>query len=107
MDARGHRSRGLARVNRLTGWLAGGALVASGAFVAMLAHPHASSSASQRSGSAGATSPGATAPVGPTTSLDPYGDGSGGASVAPAPLNPPVQIPQQSYSQSQVSSGAS
>jgi hypothetical protein len=105
MDARRHRSRGLARVNRLTGWLAGGALVASGAFVALLAHPHASSSASQPSGSAGATSP-----VAPTTSVDPYAggysDGSGGA-VTPAPLNPPVQIPQQSSQQAQVSTGAS
>ncbi len=47
MDAR-TRSRGLARVNRLTGWLAGGAVVVSGAFVALLAHPQARSGAASR-----------------------------------------------------------
>ena len=55
MDAR-TRSRGFARVNRLTGWLAGGAVVVSGAFVALLAHPHASS------GAAGTSTP-TTAPT--------------------------------------------
>jgi len=119
MDARRHRSKGLARVNRLTGWLAGGALVASGAFMALLAHPHASAgSAKPATGPVGGSaSPGVTA--GPTTTVDPFAgsglsdgsgvsDGSNGdGSVATAPLQAPVQVPQVSPRQSQVSSGGS
>ena len=90
MDAR-TRSRGLTRVNRLTGWLAGGAVVASGAFVALLAHPHASSGAAGTRPprpfrpTPGVTAPADTAPGATdsppttgdaTTTLDPFNGSS-------------------------------
>ncbi len=101
MDPRRARTHGLQRVNRLTGWLAGGAMVASGAFVALLARPHATSAASHApTGSVGA---------GVTTTLDPYAPdgGSGYGGAVAQPLSPPAQVPVPSPSQGQVSSGGS
>ncbi len=100
--------------------MAGGALVVSGAFVALLAQPHARSGAATTTttdpAASAVTTPEVTAPGvteappvtgAPTTTLDPLGgtsiDGGGSA----APLNPPVQVPRSSSRSSQVSSGAS
>jgi hypothetical protein len=119
MDARRRRSRGLTQINRLTAWVAGGALVASGGFVALLARPstHPAPTA-PANGSTGA-GPSVTAPPTGATTVDPnatdpvggssdggYQDGSG-ATVAPTPINPPVQVPRPSSRQAQVTTGAS
>ena len=115
MDARRQRSRGLDQINRLTGWLAGGALVASAAFVALLARPSTSPASTPPSSRSGPADTGVTAPpVSSATTVDPNvagsvdgnGDGTSG-SVAPAPLNPPVQAPRQSSRQAQATTGAS
>jgi len=99
MDPRRARTQGLQRVSRLTAWMAGGAVVVSGAFVALLARPHLSTAQTRTPLGAG----------GATTTLDPFGGGGsvddGGA--AAQPLNPPVQAPLPSAGPAQVSSGAS
>ncbi|HVN50388.1 MAG TPA: hypothetical protein VMT43_03090 [Acidimicrobiales bacterium] len=100
MDPRHARSRGLRQVNRVTSWLVGGALVASGGFVALLARPHSTAAGRATAGSG----------AGVTTTLDPFGGGGGAVDdggPAAQPLNPPVQPPLPSASQGQVSTGAS
>jgi hypothetical protein len=102
MDRRAVRRAGLQRVTRVTGWLAAGALVASGAFVALLARPTATSAART------------TTPPGPSTSTPAAGGdgtpttlgGDQGGSVGPA-LSPPVQVPQATQAPAQVTSGQS
>ena len=104
VDPRHARSRGLQRVNRLTGWLAAGALAVSGAFVALLARPHATSAASHPHLGSG---------VGQvtTTTLDPFAGQDGGpvddGGVSTQPLAPPTQAPLPTVNQGQVSSGGS
>jgi hypothetical protein len=100
MDARHRRTQGLARVNRLTGWLAGGALVVTGGFAALLAQPR-SHTAAPPTGPVGS---GVGATSGSSTA------GTQGASAGQAsqqPLSPPDVSPQPAQSQSQVSTGAS
>jgi hypothetical protein len=103
VDPRHARSRGLQRVNRLTGWLAAGALAVSGAFVALLARPHTTAAASHPPAGSGAGEV-------TTTTLDPYagqygGSVDGGGSAQP--LAPPTQAPLPTVNQGQVSSGGS
>ena len=112
MDPRRRRSHGLRYVNRATGWLAGAGVVASGAFIALLARPHPTTATTRTT--TGTVNGGAT-----TTTFDPFaggdgapglgqddgGGGNGGASVQP--LSPPVQAPVAAPGGGQVSTGAS
>jgi hypothetical protein len=102
MDPRHRRRAGLRQVNRLTGWLVGGAVVACGAFAGLLARPSIGTSSAR-------TVP---PPAGATTTVPTYGpqDGSSGVGDdggAVAPLSPPVQAPSPTSGASQVTTGAS
>jgi hypothetical protein len=111
---RHQRRRGLERVSRLTGWLAGAALVASAAFAALLARPQSSTARPASTPAPTPTAPTASAPTptdpglsdpsAPATSTPTYSP----PTLTPTPrLRPSHRAPQSSSSQGVVSSGAS
>ena len=103
MDRRAVRRAGLQRVTRLTGWLTAGALVVSGAFVALLARPTSSSAARSTSGSS--TSGASNGDLGGGVAVPTTIDGNQG-DAGPA-LSPPAQVPQTTFAPAQVASGQS
>ena len=99
-----HRDRGLSRVRKLTVWLGGGALVATGLFAAWVGRPQPSAADSKST-----TSPD-TVPVTPRATIPPQ---SGSQSTTPStsrsqtPVAPPQQAPRQSRTRPRAGSGGS
>jgi hypothetical protein len=104
MDARHRRRTGLQQVNRVTSWLAGGAVVVCGAFVGLLARPAAGAGHANHP-ALPSSSPSTTGPT-----LGSSGDGSGAIDDGGAPVvqpSPPTQAPVSASGGSQVTTGAS